>query len=96
MKSVMLSIKEVAETAKLTEQHVRQLLREGKIKGTKAGKEWRVAKEDLNRYLGIQTDTQALEKDLYIKELEGKIKTYQVQMTTLRNLVGTLDNIVKY
>ena len=96
MQGVILSIKEVAETAKLTEQHVRQLLREGKIKGTKVGKEWRVSKEDLNRYLGIEDNAQSMEKDLYIKELEGRIKTYEVQMTTLKNLVNTLNNIVKY
>ena len=96
MQSVILSIKEVAETAKLTEQHVRQLLREGKIKGTKVGKEWRVSKEALNRYLGIEDNAQSMEKDLYIKELEGRIKTYEVQMTTLKNLVNTLNNIVKY
>ena len=96
MQGVILSIKEVAETAKLTKQHVRQLLREGKIKGTKVGKEWRVSKEDLNRYLGIEDNAQSMEKDLYIKELEGRIKTYEVQMTTLKNLVNTLNNIVKY
>lgn len=37
---------------------------------------------------------QSLEKDLYIKDLEGKIKNYEMQMITFKNLVNTLGNIV--
>lgn len=90
----MICIKEVSTKAQLTEPHIRQLLREGKIQGRKIGKEWRVSREELNRYLGIKTDMQSLEKDLYIKDLEGKIRNYEMQMDTFKNLVNTLGNIV--
>ena len=90
----MLSIKEVAEKAKLTEPHIRQLLWSGKINGVKVGKEWRVSLEETNKYLGLNTDKQDIEKELYIKELEGKIKTYIIQMNTMKDLVEAVGNLL--
>lgn len=86
----MLDIEEASVKANLTKSHLRQLLREGKIKGIKSGKEWRIAREELNKYLGIKTDIQSLEKDIYIKELEGKVRYYQFVLDTVK---GNLSNI---
>lgn len=94
MGNVMLSIKEAAAKANLSEAHVRQLLREGKITGMKVGKEWRITREALDSFLGIKTDTESLKKDLYIKELEGRVKNYEIRMSTIKNIVGTLENIL--
>jgi len=91
----MLNIEEASVMANLTKSHLRQLLREGKIKGIKAGKEWRIAREELNRYLGIKTDMQSLEKDIYIKELEGKVKYYQFVLNTVKGNVSNIEDLLQ-
>ena len=47
----MLTLKEACKKAKLTIPHIRQLLREEKIKGIKIGKDWRISTFELNKYL---------------------------------------------
>lgn len=94
VKSVVISVEEFSKEANITLAHTRQLLREGKIKGIKLGKEWRITREEANRYLGITTDIISIEKELYIKELEAKLSTYEMQINTFKNVVGTLGNIV--
>ena len=94
MRRMMLSIKEFAAEAKLSEPHVRQLLRDGKLNGVKAGKEWRITKEEADRFLGFRSDPGTVKKELYIKDLESKLKTYEVQISTVKNLISTLEQIV--
>ena len=94
VKTTVLSVEEFALEANITLAHTRQLLREGKLKGTKIGKEWRITREDAHNYLGIKTDIQSIEKQMYIKELEAKIQSYELQISTFKNIVGTLGNIV--
>ena len=57
----MLDVEEAAEVANLTVPHLRELLRQGKVKGIKTGRKWRISKEELNNYLGIKTDTKSFE-----------------------------------
>lgn len=90
----MITVEQLAEKANISLAHTRQLLREGKICGVKIGKEWRVTVNEANKYLGIKTDMQSVEKHMYIKELEAKIQNYELQISTFKNIVGTLGNIV--
>lgn len=90
----MLTVEEFSNMANISLAHTRQLLREKKINGVKVGKEWRILKEDANNYLGILTDIKMVEKEIYIKDLEAKLKNYEMQINTFRNILGTLGNIV--
>lgn len=90
----MLTVEEFSNMANISLAHTRQLLREKKINGVKVGKEWRISKEDANNYLGILTDVKMVEKEIYIKDLESKLKNYEMQINTFRDIVGTLGNIV--
>lgn len=90
----MLTVEEFSQKANITLTYARQLLREEKIKGIKVGKEWRIYREEANKYLGIAGDYENMEMQLYIKELEAKVKNFEIQITTFRNIVGTLENIV--
>jgi excisionase family DNA binding protein len=47
----LLDVEEVAAYLKIHPEVVRRWLREKRLPGIKIGKEWRVAKEDLDRYL---------------------------------------------
>lgn len=93
-KKKMLSVEEFSQKANITVTYARQLLREGKIRGIKLGKEWRVDNKEVDIYLGITTDIEIVRKDMYIKELETKLKNYEMQINTFRNIVGTLGHIV--
>ena len=45
---------DVAEILKLTKRQVLDLLRQGTLKGVKAGRHWRIAEEAVDEYLGIK------------------------------------------
>lgn len=90
----MITVEEFSNMANISLAHTRQLLREKKINGIKVGKEWRISKEDANNYLGILTDVKMIEKEIYIKDLEAKLKSYEMQIATFKNIVGTLEAIV--
>lgn len=90
----MLSVEEFSKKANITVTYARQLLRESKINGIKIGKEWRIYREEANKYLGIVGDVGNMEMQLYIKELEAKVKNFEMQIATFRNIVSTLENIV--
>ena len=49
----MLTVEEFSTKANITVTYARQLLREGKVNGTKVGKEWRIYREAANKYLEI-------------------------------------------
>jgi len=44
-----LNTREVAEILGTGQEYVRQLLREGKIKGVKVGKKWKIKESDINK-----------------------------------------------
>lgn len=88
--SSMLTVEEVAKEAKGNIQLIRKEIREGKLKAVKCGREYRVTREELNKYLGIEINEESLKRELYIKELEGKVK----HLTFILNSVkGNLNNI---
>lgn len=51
----ILTLEEVAEKLKLSEQTVRRYLRENKIVGFKLGNSWRVKEEELMKFIDEQT-----------------------------------------
>ena len=88
MSNVVLSIKEAALRIKVSEANVRQLIKERKIAASKVGKEWRIPSDEIDRLLGIDTDIEWIKKDIYIKELEGKVKNYEIQFKAFKNIVS--------
>lgn len=90
----MLDVEEAAKLANLTIDHLRDLLRQGKIKATKTGRQWRIAKSDLNEYLGIKTDIKSFEREIYIKELESKVKHYEFIINSCRGNLNNLNSVL--
>ena len=35
-----------------------------------------------------------MERELYIKELEGKIKNYEIQVGALKNCISMMQNVI--
>ena len=94
MSNVVVTIKEAALRIKVSEANVRQLIKEKKIAAKKVGKEWRIPSDEIDRLLGINTDVEHFKKDIYIKELEGKVKNYEVQFKAFKNMVSTLADML--
>lgn len=90
----MLSVDEFAQMANISLPHVRQLLRENKIKGVKVGKTWRINREEVNNYLGITTDIKSMEREFMILELKAKLNATESQLENFKNIVGVLANMV--
>lgn len=94
------TVKEAAEKIGVTEAYIREILNRGqhdktiKLKGTKIGKEWRVNSQSINDYLGINVDEESYKKDLYIKELEGKLKSLETQILAFKSVASSLNNII--
>jgi excisionase family DNA binding protein len=48
------SVKELTDYLKLSEKTVLQLLKADKLKGFKAGREWRVTQTELNKFMKLE------------------------------------------
>ncbi|WP_308779771.1 helix-turn-helix domain-containing protein [uncultured Clostridium sp.] len=82
---------EAAELLGLSPHSVREKLRTKEIKGSKAGKEWRIPKTEINKVLGIETEDK---KDIYIKELEERNKYLTLQVETFKNIADSLVKVI--
>ncbi|WP_195949305.1 helix-turn-helix domain-containing protein [Clostridium saudiense] len=95
-----LTTEETAKYLGVTPAYVRELLNRGqydssiKLKGTKCGKEWRIDRNSVNDYLGISIDENNYKKDLYIKELEGKVQLYKTKLQAFEALAITLQGLI--
>lgn len=90
----MLDVEAAAEVANLTVPHLRELLRQGKIKGVKTGKKWRISKDELNNYLGIKTDIRSFEREIYIKSLESENKELKLKLDIAKNSIKNLLSVM--
>lgn len=94
------TVKEASEKLGVTEAYVREILNRAqydksiKLEGTKVGKEWRINPKSINEYLGIDIDEKDYKKDLYIKELEGKVRTLETQIQAFKQVASSLNNII--
>ncbi|OPJ65751.1 helix-turn-helix domain-containing protein [Clostridium chromiireducens] len=90
----ILKLKEIQEKYDIPVNRLTSLIRQGKLKAVKSGKEYVVTLTEIHRYLGIETTSESLEREIYIKELESKIKNYEIQMKTLKNCINMMGNVV--
>lgn len=95
------TVAEAAEMTGLSEGYIRELLNRGKIdkniklKGIKAGKEWRIDTQSIYEYLGIHKTSTDYEKDLYIQHLEMKIEQYKDQINQFKNALILINNCLE-
>lgn len=59
----------------------------------KRGRRYLVNRKALNTWLGFENNEEEYKKDLYIKELQNKIKGYQIQFEAFKGLLKTLTNV---
>lgn len=94
-KSIM-NLKDISEKYNIPVTRLTLAIRQGKLKAVKSGKEYIVTLNEIHKYLGIETTSESLEKELYIKELESKIKNYEIQMSALKNCINMMENMVSF
>lgn len=91
----VLRLKEISEKYNIPVTRLTLAIRQGKLKAVKSGKEYIVTITEIQRYLGIETTSESLEKELYIKKLENMVKIYEMKINTLENCVNMMQNILK-
>lgn len=92
--NTILRLKEIAEKYNIPVTRLTLAIRQGKLKAVKTGKEYVVTLNEIHRYLGIETTSQGMERELYIKELESKLKNYEIQISALKNCVSMMQNVM--
>lgn len=90
----ILKLKEISEKYDIPVNRLTSLIRQGRLKAVKSGKEYVVTLTEIHRYLGIETTSESLEKELYIRELESRIKNYEIQLMAIKNCIGMIDNVI--
>ncbi|GEP65707.1 hypothetical protein CBE01nite_34750 [Clostridium beijerinckii] len=87
-------IKEISARYNIPVTRLTLAVRQGKLKAVKSGKEYLITLNEVHRYLGIETTSESLEKELYIRELESRIKSYEIQLMAIKNCIGMIDKVV--
>ncbi|OOM16751.1 hypothetical protein [Clostridium saccharobutylicum] len=82
-----------AEQPKLKKTEILLAIKRKELIAEKHGRRYLVNRKALNTWLGFENNEEEYKKDLYIKELENKIKGYQIQFETFKGLLKTLANV---
>lgn len=95
-----IKIPEFAERIKVSEDYARELARRSlkdktlKLRVKKQGKEWIIEEKSINEYLGVELTEETYKKDLYIKELEGKLKACEIKLGAFETLVSSMQGLL--
>lgn len=94
--AIVYKTREFAEKIGKPVSTVTNEIRKGNIRATKSGREYLIAQVELDRYLGIETTPQAMDRELYIKDLENKIRVYEFKIKSLKNAIESVENVLRY
>lgn len=95
-KALVYKTREVAEMTGKSVATITNEIRKGNIKATKVGKEYLIPQIELDRFLGIETTPQDMDRELYIKDLENKIRVYEFKIKSLKNAIESVENVLRY
>lgn len=56
MEEKFYTIDQVADALEMHHKTIRKFIKDGKLKANKVGKQWRISKEDLDRFMDIKSD----------------------------------------
>lgn len=95
MKTDLLGTDEVAAELKKSRQFVQGEIRKKKLKAVKVGREFKVSRKDLNLYMGVDNSLEQLKQEIYIKELEAKVKHLEFVLNSVRSNLQNLSDVVE-
>lgn len=95
MKTDLLGTDEVAAELKKSRQFVQGEIRKKKLKAVKVGREFKVSRKDLNLYMGVDNSLEQLKQEIYIKELEAKVKHLEFVLNAVRSNLHNLSDVVE-
>lgn len=95
MKTDLLGTDEVAAELKKSRQFVQGEIRKKKLKAVKVGREFKVSRKDLNLYMGVDSSLEQLKQEIYIKELEAKVKHLEFVLNSVRSNLQNLSDVVE-
>ncbi|EQF23236.1 DNA binding, excisionase family domain protein [Clostridioides difficile CD160] len=56
MEEKFYTIDQVADALEMHHKTIRKFIKDGKLKANKVGKQWRISKEDLDRFMDVKSD----------------------------------------
>ena len=95
MKTDLLGTDEVAAELKKSRQFIQGEIRKKKLKAVKVGREFKVSRKDLNLYMGVDNSLEQLKQEIYIKELEAKVKHLEFVLNAVRSNLQNLSDVVE-
>lgn len=95
MKTDLLGTDEVAAELNKSRQFVQGEIRKKKLRAVKVGREFKVSRKDLNLYMGVDNSTLELKQEIYIKELEAKVKHLEFVLDAVRSNLHNLSDVVE-
>ena len=94
MKTDLLGTDEVAAELNKSRQFVQGEIRKKRLKAVKVGREFKVSRKDLKLYMGFDNSTLELKQEIYIKELEAKVKHLEFVLNAVRSNLQNLSDVV--
>lgn len=86
----VLTSQEAAMMIGVSSQTLISMIKEKKIRANKIGKGYKIPVSEVDRILGVNIDSKDYEKELKIKELEGKVKQYELVISSFRSMLINL------
>ena len=93
-KKEMLELIQINAETKVAIPTLQGDIRKGKLRATKIGRKYLVSREELNRYLGLGSNDELLEKDLEISKLRNQLEGYKRQYATIKQLMQTMEGVI--
>ncbi|MBN1069599.1 DNA-binding protein [Clostridium botulinum] len=89
---ILLDAKEIAKKFGVKVTTIENERRKGKIKGSKVGRSYLYTLSEIQRYLGIKSDTNEVMKlRLENEQLKNKVSMYQNQYKNLKQVIEVLN-----
>jgi excisionase family DNA binding protein len=89
-----LNVDEFATLSHMTENLVRQWIREGKIKAKKLGKSYSIPRSELDRLLMVDKGQASATTEVMIAKLQAENQILKQQLTAARSFLKTAASVI--
>lgn len=91
-KQILLDSKEISEQYGIKASTIDNERRKGKIKGSKVGRKYLYSLVEIQRYLGLKSDTnEIMELRLENEKLKNRVNMYQSQYKNIKQVIEVLN-----
>lgn len=92
---ILRTVDELAEATGMTANHIRQQIREEKIRAEKRGKSYYIGPEEWARILQVDSKSESLKRELLIAQLQMEKRTLSMQLDAVRSFLRGASDVLK-